>query len=77
MQRHDGEIARWIQLAYKLPVDDYGLDQEDHDEVVPLYTKAGVGNGPKAITSDYTNVNLFYRASKLYFNNQVQHMPPA
>ena len=56
---------------YELLVDDYKLNQEDHEEMVPLYTEAGAGNDLKAIASNYTNADLFNRATRLHFNDQV------
>lgn len=56
-------------------MDDYRLDLEDYDEEVPLYTEAHTSSSPNDISSDYTNVDLFNRVTKLYFNDQVQSLP--
>ena len=58
-------------------MDNYGFNLEDHNKAVPLYTKAGTGSNPNAIGSDYTNVDLFNRVTKLYFNDRVQPLPSA
>ena len=76
VRRFRGDVARRIRLTYEFPADNYGFAEEVEEQAQPLYTEAAAGVGPCEIRSAYTDMELYQKAVRFYFNDDMQPLLP-
>ena len=76
VRRFRGDVAQRIRLTYEFPVDNYGVAEEVEEQRRPLYTEVEAGVGPSGISSAYMDMELYQKALRFYFNDEMQPLLP-